>query len=308
MSLPITQNLKCPRCGKESETLLWQSINVSLDNSLREQLFSGKLNKFVCKDCGHQCYVEHDLLYHDMKKEFMVWLRFSDSNGEILMDTKPLEVFASISKSYKLRFVTTWLHLLEKISIFDADLDDRAIEIVKWGLWYKQFASDPSAISHLVFNSKEKGGFSMPTLIFTAGNESFSVSEDVYLKALEIVSNFPQEKEWVLVNREYLKNLSPTLNSMICGTQWEEKLHDCDFQLAREEIASMIKMQNQEAQRQGGEYIWKSEVAKSIERFLAEPNLETAAQLLNCAPAFENYFEGCKPNGQFAFYKRMLRK
>lgn len=308
MSLPATQILKCPRCGKESETLLWQSINVSLDKNLKRKLFSGKLNKFNCEHCGNQCQVEHDLLYHDMKKEFMVWLKFPDSEGKILMDSKPLETSAALSKNYKLRFVTTWRHLLEKISIFDANLDDRAIEFVKWGLWYKHAANDPSAINHLLFSQKKQSWLGKSTLIFIAGQESFSASEEAYASAMEVISNFPPEKDWALVNHEHLKNLHPELNSMITGTQWEGKLGDCDFQLAKEEIANLIRIGNQQAQKQGGEYIWKQEIADAIKVFLTQPNLESAAKLLNCEPTFYNYFEECKPTGKFAFYKRMQRK
>jgi hypothetical protein len=91
-------------------------------------------------------------------------------------------------------------------------------------------------------------------------------------------------------------------------TQWEDKLRDCDFELAREEITDFIRMQNEEARKLGGDYIWENETAESIKLFLAQPNQQTAEKLLNCAPAFLNYFEESKPTGNFAFYKRMRRK
>ena len=140
MSLPITQALACPQCGKKTETLMWQSINVSLDKRLKKKLLNGELTKFVCKDCGHTCPIQHDLLYHDMKKKFMVHLKHLDSKGEIVMESKPLEAVAKILGVYRLRWVTSWNHLLEKISIFDDNLDDRAIEMMKFGLWCSGFA------------------------------------------------------------------------------------------------------------------------------------------------------------------------
>jgi hypothetical protein len=91
-------------------------------------------------------------------------------------------------------------------------------------------------------------------------------------------------------------------------TKWEDKLRDCDFELAREEIADFIRMQNEEARKLGGDYVWENEIAESIKTFLAQPNQETAMKLLNCAPTFYDYFEQCKPTGNFAFYKRMKRK
>jgi len=50
-------------------------------------------------------------------------------------------------------------------------------------------------------------------------------------------------------------------------SQWEEKLRDCDFELARDEISDFIRMQNHEARQKGGEYIWESEAAESIKVF-----------------------------------------
>ena len=91
------------------------------------------------------------------------------------------------------------------------------------------------------------------------------------------------------------------------NVKWKERLLDCDFELARDEIADFLKMQNGEARRMGGEYIWEEATAKAIKAFLVQPNLETATVLLENAPTFYNYFEECKPTGRFAFFKRNFR-
>jgi hypothetical protein len=91
------------------------------------------------------------------------------------------------------------------------------------------------------------------------------------------------------------------------SAEWREKLFDCDFELAKDEIADFLKMQNEEARRQGGEYIWPSEIGEAVKAFLSQPCFETAVKLLEVTPTFYTYFEECKPTGRFAFYKRNRR-
>ena len=38
MTLQSTQQLDCPNCGKSQEVTTWQTVNVTLDPSLRELL------------------------------------------------------------------------------------------------------------------------------------------------------------------------------------------------------------------------------------------------------------------------------
>lgn len=227
------------------------------------------------------------------------------------MESKPLEAVAKILGVYRLRWVTSWNHLLEKISIFDDNLDDRAIEMMKFGLWFKHAADDFSKINQLFYCQRRKPLFGKPELIFRLlsnknQEDFFSGSEEAYLSAMNVVSSFPQEKDWTLVNHEYLRAISPELNGTITAAKWEQKLLDCDFLLARDEIANFLKHSNDEARQRGGECIWPKEVAEALNIFLAQPNLRTAAKLLEEAPHFVQYFEECKPEGMFAFYKRNL--
>ncbi len=280
MSLPITQALACPQCGKKTETLMWQSINVSLDKLLKKKLLNGELTTFVCKYCNHTCPIQHDLLYHDMKKEVMIHLKFPDSNGKIVMESKPLEATAKMLGVYRLRWVTSWDHLLEKIAIFDDDLDDRAIEMIKFGLWFKHASDDFSKINQLFFYRRRKSLFGKRELVFRFAaerqEEFFSGSEEAYASAMNVVSCFPKEKDWTLVNHEYLRAISPVLNETITAAKWEHKLLNCDFLLARNEIANLLKYSNNEARRRGGEYVWPKEIAEAVNLFLAKHILHHA--------------------------------
>ena len=73
MSSMSSHVLKCPQCGKEQETILWDSINITLDPDLKKKLFAAEINSFECKKCGNKAFVNAPLLYHDMTLQFCVW-------------------------------------------------------------------------------------------------------------------------------------------------------------------------------------------------------------------------------------------
>jgi hypothetical protein len=72
MSFQHDFEITCPECGMKQKTTVWRSINATVDPELRIALFEGKVNWFVCKKCGHSAEVTFDLLYNDMRREFLV--------------------------------------------------------------------------------------------------------------------------------------------------------------------------------------------------------------------------------------------
>ena len=72
MTRQRTIELECPKCGEKQSLTLYDSINVSLDPSLKEKLFKGEINIFQCKKCKEKAFVPMPLLYHDMEKHLLV--------------------------------------------------------------------------------------------------------------------------------------------------------------------------------------------------------------------------------------------
>jgi len=72
MTIIKTRTHNCPECGHDQGFLLYESLNVTLDPSLREKLFQGLINVFRCDECDFTAFVDHPLLYHDMNKAFSV--------------------------------------------------------------------------------------------------------------------------------------------------------------------------------------------------------------------------------------------
>ena len=72
MSKMSNHEEKCPECGKSQEVVVWHSINVDLDATLRERLFAAEINQFECSFCGYETFLGAPLLYHDMTRQFTV--------------------------------------------------------------------------------------------------------------------------------------------------------------------------------------------------------------------------------------------
>ena len=77
MSYSQKQDVVCS-CGKGFEWDLWDSVNVTTDPDLKEQILNGLMNVVVCPYCGLLFYYEKFLLYHDEKKKYLFYVYAHD--------------------------------------------------------------------------------------------------------------------------------------------------------------------------------------------------------------------------------------
>ena len=152
----------CPNCNEYSEFTMYESINVDLDNSLKEELMTGELFRWTCPHCNENVMVLYDFLYHDMTREFMIYFSPSKSNRYKDSINNMLNKFPGMrGKTY--RIVDEYPLLIEKIRIFESELDDIAIELSKVLMKYQDDNKIPEDAT-LVFDqyinadSTTKGG------------------------------------------------------------------------------------------------------------------------------------------------------
>ena len=72
MSIENPVELECPKCGHEQTVVVWESLNADVSPEARESLFEGNINKFLCESCGAEAMISSALMYHDMKRRFVV--------------------------------------------------------------------------------------------------------------------------------------------------------------------------------------------------------------------------------------------
>ncbi len=126
-------HLSCT-CGHEFETKLWDALNVTENKELKGKLLSGEINQIQCPKCQKKSYIEKSLLYHDRDQRLWIqvlpqadrpkWPKLQESYQEELKKNSGI-------KKYYFRLAFGREELLEKIRIFDANLDDRILELLK---------------------------------------------------------------------------------------------------------------------------------------------------------------------------------
>jgi hypothetical protein len=63
--------------------MVWDSLNVTLDNELKKKLYDAEVNIFECEKCGKQTFINAPLLYHDMTQQFCVQYYPPDSIDDV---------------------------------------------------------------------------------------------------------------------------------------------------------------------------------------------------------------------------------
>ena len=126
MSMPIAQTVLCPECGKEIEFTLWQSINSEIPFAMQD-IISGKLFEIECKGCGFKTSVNYPLLVNDMEHGVMIYY----TQPESIDETEKVIRSTRMLYTGRTRVVTNQDALREKLSIFNAELDDRVVELTK---------------------------------------------------------------------------------------------------------------------------------------------------------------------------------
>lgn len=189
MSKRNTVKITCPKCKKECDYLIWESINIQLDPEMKERILNGEAFLFKCPDCGNEVYVNYPVLYHDMEKKMMIYL-LPDDEKEIKsaakfmsgMDERSAGLDLSvIAEGYSNRIVTSLRELQEKIYISDAGYDDRIIEIIKM-LYLGMMAekTPDKKVDEILFDFGNDGEHK---IIFVEGENVFAsvpVNEEVY--------------------------------------------------------------------------------------------------------------------------------
>ena len=134
MSQAHKEIIICPKCQAQGEFLIWDSINVDLNPELREAVLNESAFLYICPECGQRIIVPYSTLYHNMTHHFLLFFDYvkPDDYKYEPIAIPPFE--GEAAKKYVYRHVTGLMQLKEKIFILEKDLNDRAIEHLKYSL------------------------------------------------------------------------------------------------------------------------------------------------------------------------------
>ena len=134
------EKITCPHCKKRMKIKVYDLLETNKEPKLKQKIIHGTFFDTLCPNCGSTVTVTYDLDYYDPKSNaFIVFAESDDYYLDTLSQLKEMRegkeefdslVYEAIKQS-RFRIVRNEIELAEKALIFDLDLDDRIIEIIK---------------------------------------------------------------------------------------------------------------------------------------------------------------------------------
>ncbi len=221
MSINSKQQVKCPKCGNISDITVWHSITVGDSRDLKEDLLHGRVNIFRCPECDQTGLMPTPILYHDERERLM--LSFSPCADPIEASRQYDKIRKSSKESgelerlkeYNLRFITDFNALLEKILIFDAGLNDKAVEVIKLMILSQEIDKSEQRICRF---GKKDGGALEFMVHDTIENQIYTSSVpvesyDTIWKSLLESGVKPYSFDWETVDGAYATRLLNGFNN-----------------------------------------------------------------------------------------------
>lgn len=200
MSSQHEELIQCPFCGKKFFFKMYDSVNVGLNPEYKKRVIDKTLFRYECPQCHNSDYVLYSILYHAPEIGYMIqvcWDTESARSFSLRKEVLRLSQFTGI-RNYRFRSVVGYGELIEKILLFDAGLDDFAIELLKLTV----LKSSSDAKNHYFYGKNDK------FLEFNAisaeepRQSSFLVPLDIYNAMKEIVAKWksPAQNNFIYVD------------------------------------------------------------------------------------------------------------
>ena len=135
MSEATKDTVKCPNCGTESETYIWESLNSILNHDEVARMLEGSLFAHECPSCHSSIELTYPCLYNDMEHGVMVQYIVDESKLDEAIGLMQKQVDEDSGQEGDLpittRIVTSHNALREKALIFKDGYNDMAMEALK---------------------------------------------------------------------------------------------------------------------------------------------------------------------------------
>lgn len=219
MSKKIIKQIKCNECNTILDFEVYESVNVTLQPTLKEKVLNDSIYLLECSECGKKFYLSYPFLYNDMDSGYMINLNNSNNKEEEIQTFRDL--VANINKemkdtfgdiSYKYRSVDDIEILREKIRIFDRNLDDRIIELYKYEFIVNGYDKELDMLDDILFVNTD-GSMECLFVLFEK-----DVVDNVRMIAFDEMEYMRLEKEFEYEIEKY--------NDVVIDLVWAQKVYN----------------------------------------------------------------------------------
>ncbi len=206
----------CKNCGQISDNMASiENINVSHNQELKDMVKNGSAFIWECPNCNSRSLIDETKFYLDADNKLLIWINSKDN----LLDEQKRNSIESQLSDYNLRIVSSIGELIEKVNIFDAGLDDIAIEVCKYVT--KAELSDnikDENLSISILNSKLRfyrlNGADNEIIFAFADSKgemkTINIGLNVYEDARQIIKRNPQlsqNNNFTIIDEEWVKTI-----------------------------------------------------------------------------------------------------
>lgn len=144
MSKFEVHRVTCPDCGHTQDVDIYISINADRMSEATDRLIDGSWERFTCESCGHPFFIDNRLLYTDLPhKRWIVRYPFAGRTRYRTLEDEAQKVFRceylerppesvrAQARDVEPRICFGRGELMEKLTLWRSDIDDRALEACK---------------------------------------------------------------------------------------------------------------------------------------------------------------------------------
>lgn len=115
MSQSAMQEITCPKCGKKTSFLVWDSINTMKDPEMKEKVRNDEAFRFHCPECGASALLNYNFLYHQQEDKVLIYV---SADGEDASEmAQILDQRGNAFDGYRKRIVRSYNAFKEKLLI-----------------------------------------------------------------------------------------------------------------------------------------------------------------------------------------------
>ncbi len=181
--------VECPECKQKHKVKMYERINVTEEPHLKRSILKNEFFVFRCPDCGITMPMTYPCLIQDTERGYMVWYvpGFEKTQMEKIFafndNGMQSDEYKDFNHYYRTRIVNNVNSLIEKMLIFDEDLDDRTIEVLKvMAAMQLQHKHKVDAVQIILFERLNNGNYAFTALMKNHEPITVAMDMDEYYK------------------------------------------------------------------------------------------------------------------------------
>ncbi len=164
----ILVEIHCRSCGYHTHIKSHTLVQPQLEPILRERILKQRMFTYECPRCHAKIDFIHSFLYHDSKRQFLIYMNAEQTMPEALREQFPTARLCSVSNPRQLS---------ECIALYEDELETEVIAVIK-----RKIQAQDKEIKTITYHDKDIGN---QMLWFTCTYENHTEYKAIAYSAYE---------------------------------------------------------------------------------------------------------------------------